>query len=163
MQISLRGKRKLPKWDRKLWKWLCYIKSRIICSASDLPGVEVVPFLHDLRWREGEIELCRIWTVQWILRMKASLCFIFSCSVAPSASRKNPQLWILSMPSSSRKGHIPSSWNQWWKNLGCKLIDFSFWNPISLGKFQKTSTTYPIWPEQIAKFNMLTFSRINPY
>jgi hypothetical protein len=27
-----------------------------------------------------------------------------------------------------------------------------------LGKFQKTSTTYPIWPEQIAKFNMLTFS-----
>jgi hypothetical protein len=83
MQISLRRKRKIPKWDRKLWKWLCYIKSRIICSASDLPGVEVVPFLHDLRWREGEIELCRIWTVQWILRMKASLCFIFSCSVAP--------------------------------------------------------------------------------
>lgn len=45
MQISLRGKRKLPKCEGKLCKWHGCFQSIVLYSATNHTGVEVVPLL----------------------------------------------------------------------------------------------------------------------
>lgn len=163
MQISLRVNRKLPKWEGELCKWHCCFKSTEFSSATDLTGVETVPFLNDKRGQEGEVEPRRIKILQQILKMKTRFLLQICLSCGPWLSGKAAQLWVYSMSSSSRTGHFLSVRNQQRTNLGSKWVDFSFQILIVPGKFHKTLTTFPEWSELIAEFNILPFSRINPY
>lgn len=60
MQISLRGKRKLPECERTLCKWHGCIKSTVLSSATNNhTGVEVVPLLmtgEDKKTKENFVE-----------------------------------------------------------------------------------------------------------